>query len=54
VQRPKSDEYQLETVFDPPVIHIQKRIRENAQALPSEWHRFNEWKKFSEDFCESL
>jgi hypothetical protein len=54
VKRPKSDEEQLETVFDPPVIHVQKRIRESAQHLPSEWHRFNEWGKFSEEFCETL
>jgi hypothetical protein len=43
VQRPKSDQYHLKTAFDPPVIHIQKKIRENAQSLPSEWHRFPDW-----------
>ena len=54
VKRPKTDEEQLETFFDPPVIHVQKRIRESAQHLPSEWHRFNEWEKFSEEFCDTL
>ena len=53
-QKVRSDEYQLETVFDPPVKQIQKRIRENAQSHPSEWQEFKGWEKFSEDFCESL
>src|SRR6185295_12910449 len=54
VQRIKSDEYQLETFFERPIIHIQKKIRENAQSLPSDWHIFDEWEKFSKEFCESL
>ena len=47
-----ADDTRLETVFDPPKIQIQKRIRENAQYLPSEWINFAGWKKFIEPFCE--
>jgi len=54
VQRIKSDEFQLETFFDRPVIHIQKKIRDHANALPSDWHLFDGWEKFSKEFCESL
>lgn len=50
----RSEEYQLETIFDAPEIQIQKRIRENAQSLVTNWQKFGEWKKFVEPFCTSL
>lgn len=50
----KSDEYQLETVFDTPEIQLQKRIRENANSLTSGWQNFAEWKKFAEPFTTSI
>ena len=53
VQIPKTEESQLKTVFDPPVVQIQKRIRDNAQSRTSEWQEFKGWQKFSEEFSES-
>ncbi len=44
----------LETVFDPPVIQIQKRVRDNTQAPVSSWETFQDWKEFVEKFCESF
>ena len=53
-QRFKSSEYQLDTVFDPPEVQIQKRSRPNAQTLTSGWQTFAGWEKFSKEFCTSL
>ncbi len=46
--------YKLENAYDPPVIQIQKRTRDNAQSPASGWEIFEGWKEFSESFCESL
>lgn len=42
-QRFKSSEYQLETLFDPPEVQIQKRSRPNVQTLTSGWQDFAGW-----------
>jgi hypothetical protein len=52
--RRSEDETQLETVFETPVIQIQKRIRDNALSLPTSWIAFTGWKKFIETFSETL
>jgi len=54
VSEVRSDFYKLENDYDPPVIHIQKRIRDNAQSLTSGWEIFDGWKEFSESFAGSL
>ena len=50
----EGSETRLETVFDPPVIQIQKRIRESTQLHPSDWLIFKGWQKFCEDFCQEI
>jgi hypothetical protein len=44
---------QLQTAFDPPVIQIQKRVRDNKESAVSGWETFQDWKEFVEKFCES-
>ena len=51
-QQIKRDDYQLETVFDPPVIEAQRRIRANSNSETSGWQKMNDWKTFVKDFCE--
>src|SRR5215213_1549981 len=53
-QKENSDESEFQTVFDPPQIQIQKRIRDNAQSLTSDWQDFVGWKEFVEPFCTSI
>lgn len=47
-------DFDLETIFDRPIINVQKRTRDNAESAVSDWQKFDGWKKFVEDFCESL
>lgn len=52
-QRFKSDEYELHTIFGEPEIKFEKQTRESIDAKATAWRKFDEWKDFVTEFCES-
>jgi hypothetical protein len=52
-QKIKSDEFELITIFGEPEIKIEKQIRESTDARATAWRKFDDWKDFVKDFCES-